>query len=585
MFQLSDEKQKILSETGHMLITGGPGSGKTTMALLKAKSIVESGILQDEQSVLLLSFARSTIARIEQHSKTVINRDIQRRIEITTYHSFTWSILRSHGYLLNAKKIRILLPHEASVILSKYKNKQERENEKRRLFNEEGRLHFDLFAEKCHEILSQSDRLLQIFSAAYPVMILDEFQDTNANEWNLIKTLGNHSTLIALADPEQRIYDFRGADPARIRQFIGCFSPKEFDFGTENNRSSGTDIVRFGNELLVGRNLSKKYTDVSICTYDVLRKNIHLLRIKWFLLTRIKALIQEYQNNWSIAVLVPTNSLMITISDMLGKTQKLANGRIVPSIEHEVSIESAGPALAATFVAHLLEFGSQDKCHFSNVTEVLCEHILGRKGDKVVTKNDSTLATALKSYIDKKNYDKPIRGSVRQKIMKECQVISDEANALILSGDAMQDWVSVRDLLSEKTTPCLAQIHSDSFFVKLFHKGTLLNSSLGQIWRQHGNYTGATTAVRNALTQEHFASSLKVWRGVNVMTIHKSKGKEFDEVLVFEGAFQGQRFIYSNADLDKTRINLRVAATRAKRKTYFITPRNNPCPLLLATEN
>ena len=45
----------------------------------------------------------------------------------------------------------------------------------------------------------------------YPVIILDEFQDTSADEWQLIQLLGTNSELIALADPEQRIYDFRGA--------------------------------------------------------------------------------------------------------------------------------------------------------------------------------------------------------------------------------------------------------------------------------------------------------------------------------------------------------------------------------------
>ena len=584
MFQISNDKQRVLDETGHMLIMGGPGSGKTTIALLKAKSIVESGILQNEQTVLFLSFARSTIARVEQHSQAVIEKNVRKRIEITTYHSFIWSILRSHGYLLNTKKIGILLPHEASVVLSKCKNAQERECEKQRLFDEEGRIHFDLFARKCYEVLSQSNRLLQIISSAYPFIILDEFQDTNTDEWNLIKVLGKNSTLIALADPEQRIYDFRGADPARIKQYIDFLSPKEFDFGMENNRSNGTDIVEFGNDLLVGRNLGKQYDDVIIYKYDVRKRNAHLLDIKWFLLKRIKALSQELTDNWSIAILVPTNTLMITISDMLGKSQKLSSGKIAPPVEHEVAIEAAGPALAATFIAHLLEFGSQEKSCFSNVVVKLGEHILGRKGDKPPSQGDNALAAALRNYIDAQNYDKPIRGSARQRVINECRKISDAANALIFTGEVAQDWISVRNLLSETSLPNIKQVYLDSFFVKLLHKGTLLNSSLGQLWRQNGNYSGAVDAVKEALTQEHFASSAKVWRGVNIMTIHKSKGKEFDEVLVFEGAFQGQRFVYSDTDLDKARINLRVAATRAKQKAYFVTPSTDPCSLLISTD-
>jgi len=94
-----------------------------------------------------------------------------------------------------------------------------------------------------------------------------------------------------------------------------------------------------------------------------------------------------------------------------------------------------------------------------------------------------------------------------------------------------QDWISVRNLFSEVSAPSLMQIYKDSFFIKLLHKGTLLNSSLGQLWRRNGHYSGAADAVKEALTREHFASSATVWRGVNVMTIHKSKGKEFNEVI------------------------------------------------------
>ena len=67
--------------------------------------------------------------------------------------------------------------------------------------------------------------------------------------------------------------------------------------------------------------------------------------------------------------------------------------------------------------------------------------------------------------------------------------------------------------------------------------------------------------------------------GVNVMTIHKAKGKEFDEVIVYEGLYQNR--IVSRPDrIDQARLNLRVAVTRAKEKTIIMTPESDPCPLL-----
>ncbi len=63
------QRQSILDEKGAILVTGGPGSGKTTIALAKAKLVVEQG-LSTGQSVLFLSFSRAAVARVVEASKT-----------------------------------------------------------------------------------------------------------------------------------------------------------------------------------------------------------------------------------------------------------------------------------------------------------------------------------------------------------------------------------------------------------------------------------------------------------------------------------------------------------------------------------
>lgn len=65
------------------------------------------------------------------------------------------------------------------------------------------------------------------------------------------------------------------------------------------------------------------------------------------------------------------------------------------------------------------------------------------------------------------------------------------------------------------------------------------------------------------------------------MNIHKSKGKEFDEVIIYEGSFQ--RIVWAGAN-DKQKaqalLALRVAVTRAMKKTLILTPEKEPCPFL-----
>jgi DNA helicase-2/ATP-dependent DNA helicase PcrA len=47
--------------------------------------------------------------------------------------------------------------------------------------------------------------LARVYGRAYPFIIVDEFQDTNAVEWAMIARLGEQSRLMALGDPKQRI--------------------------------------------------------------------------------------------------------------------------------------------------------------------------------------------------------------------------------------------------------------------------------------------------------------------------------------------------------------------------------------------
>src|SRR5262245_33340675 len=101
MIGLTDVQKGIMQAGGHLLVTGGPGSGKTTIAILKAAEI-SGNVLRPSQSVLFLSFARATVARILEaiEEENAILPDVKRRIEVDTYHAFFWRILKAHGYLV-----------------------------------------------------------------------------------------------------------------------------------------------------------------------------------------------------------------------------------------------------------------------------------------------------------------------------------------------------------------------------------------------------------------------------------------------------------------------------------------------------
>lgn len=151
MLQICAQRQSVLDATGPVLVTGGPGCGKTTIALAKAQRVIEAGMTLG-QTVLFLSFSRAAVARVVEASKAQLPKVLQEQLSIQTFHSFFWEILKAYGYLLGApRQLRLLLPHDEAAMRHQFESDGGVwEPERERLFHEEGLVAFDLFSTKAH---------------------------------------------------------------------------------------------------------------------------------------------------------------------------------------------------------------------------------------------------------------------------------------------------------------------------------------------------------------------------------------------------------------------------------------------------
>lgn len=61
--ELTEKQRTVMKATGPLLVMGGPGSGKTTISILKAAQVAEHD-LRPGQKILFLSFARATVSRV-----------------------------------------------------------------------------------------------------------------------------------------------------------------------------------------------------------------------------------------------------------------------------------------------------------------------------------------------------------------------------------------------------------------------------------------------------------------------------------------------------------------------------------------
>ena len=111
--QLSGTAQEALDHDCPVLVLGGPGSGKTTLSLLKAQAILPD--LQAGQEILFLSFSRAAVRQVEIRCRDILHSEERRQIAVRTYHAFAMDILRVHGRLLTGRTPRVVYPAEENL--------------------------------------------------------------------------------------------------------------------------------------------------------------------------------------------------------------------------------------------------------------------------------------------------------------------------------------------------------------------------------------------------------------------------------------------------------------------------------------
>lgn len=599
--ELTDEQKAILAASGPLLITGGPGAGKTTIAILKAGRIAVE-LLRPGQLVLFLSFARATVGRVIEaiDEEKELTADQKKRIEVDTYHARFWKIIKTHGYLIGLpRRLTLLTPPNESIALAAIRSGFPRNNklsdderkkkaaaedaERMRLAQEEGRVCFDLFAPFVYELLRRSDKLRKLVATRYPFIILDEFQDTNQEQWDVVRTMGLNSTLITLADPEQRIFDFIGADPERLNHFRQAFKPKEISLGAANHRSKGTDIATFGNDVLTGK-FGKSYQGVQVI-YGPAPDPQALAGLVGQVLQARKRLIAAKKRGWSIAVLVPTKAMTRHVSEVFQSPPSA-----MPPIPHTAAVDMDAAVLAAEVISFLLQ--PKGAGHFEEFVKLVCGFYRGRGGDTPAV-TSLKMAESIRSACDKylvalAAEKQPHKSSVMIKLRQ----VYDEVAALPLTGDPDEDWRKVRGVLEHGACSRLQEIGSEARNIRLLDRGTMLRQALALDWRTYGCYRNALDITETAFVREHFASAHKPESGVVVMNMHKAKGKQFDEVIIFERGprvSKGRilvnldRIVWNNeaaGDLGQARQAFRVSITRARMRTTILTPKIDPCVLL-----
>jgi ATP-dependent DNA helicase UvrD/PcrA len=574
-----DPRELILNAEGHILVLGGAGSGKTTVALRKAvRHIVESG-LSHGQSVLFLSFSRAAVARISEASKTEVLLDKRGQLHVQTFHSFCWSLLKAHGYLLGApRKIKILLPQDERALSNGAEPNTPEwtawETERERLFREEGKLVFDLFAPKAADLLERSSLIRNLVARQYPLVIVDEAQDTGPEAWRCIELLSPLVQIVCLADLDQQIFDhLPGVGPERIDRIEEVLKPLRVDLGGENNRSVGTEIALFANDLLGARVRGTQYSGVGILHYNP--KNLDWPTLLRTALGISRSTIEKStgKKSESCAILAPSGFSVARITTALSSGSN--------PIPHKVLFDEAEVLLASRLAAFLLE--PKTAASFDSDVALgleLLANVRRARGSAAAVQD----AAKYMKWAEQVCNGKP----PKCKLVADMQSLIRSAGHLELCGDPAKDWLLIKQVLREVNDPSIRIIAAHLDLLVAFKRGKRISANLAAMWSEFRCYPKAREALESALAEDQILAGMEDLSGIHVMTIHKSKGKQFDGVIILrEGRRMGASGLTSSfvwrgdqAPYVRSRKILRVAVTRAKKHVLFLNPVYPKCPIL-----
>ena len=577
VMEVCELRQQILDCEGHALVMGGPGSGKTTIALKKAVVRIGAGMTPG-QSVLFLSFSRAAVARVGEATRQQVPKAQRGMLSMQTFHSFFWTLLSAHAYLLGAPKtLRIFLPADEQVeygtIKKKERNIQNPEwvkwlAERERLFREDGKIAFELFAHNAADLLHRSGHVRRLVAQRHPLIIVDEAQDTDVHAWRCIELLAPLAQIICLADLEQQIFDhLPGIGPERIVAIKAALNPLEIDLGSQNHRSGGTEIATFGQDILLGKVRGSPYAGVSSFSYDPKRAQSSILRMAIGMLQRaIKKATGKYGK--SIAILTHSGSSAAKISAALNAEPK--------PVRHKLSFDEAEAMLTARFAAYLLE----PKLEVNRLADLATALEL-----LAAAKRAAGLAAAKQwaRWASKVSDGKVPTARFVQSVL----FVMDELRGQGFSGDPAKDWSGIKRALRNVGDEDLTAVAKNLDYLVAFNRGKRISGGLGAAWVRDGQYTGAREILDIALAQDQILGGVDDPPGVQVMTVHKSKGKQFDGVVVVrEGRHDGKQMVSSfvwwgdEAPYHRSRKILRVAITRAKVHTLMLGPIYPVCPIV-----
>ncbi len=593
---LNESQEKaVLQLDGPLLIVAGAGSGKTRVLTTRIAHIVKQHKAFPNQ-ILAVTFTNKAAKEMQERVSKFLRKEATGLPWLGTFHSISAKILRKHAEAANLKsnfsiidqddQVRLIKnicksenidtkkisPKYILAVIDKWKNKGFYPNEvvlKRKDILEKSFLGiYKIYQQKLIDlnaadfsdlilhtvkIFERHNDISKMYSKKFKYILVDEYQDTNYIQSEWLKHLAEYNkNICCVGDDDQSIYSWRGAEIKNFLQFEKVYENTKV-IRLEKNYRSTQNILNVASNIIennqnrVGKKLFTDKEDGELVSLNCFR-NVKDEA------TEIGSNIEDFKKKYSL------NEVAILVRAIF-QTREFEERFLKIGIPYRIigGIKFYERAEVKDCVAYLRTvYQQQDDLSFERILNVPKRSI----GD--------TTVKAINNFakLNKCSLENAAKKLIEQNKIKPKTKLG--LNSLL---NLLSKWRS--DLIGNMNHNKLLQtiLDESGYSEMLKNKKDLENENRLENIKELLNAMKEFDNLESFLEHVALATSLdQDWQSekVNLMTIHASKGLEFDVVFLpgwEEGLFPHQKSIEEKGEsgLEEERRLAYVAITRAKK--------------------
>lgn len=568
------QHEAVISESDVILCLAGAGTGKTRVLTHRIAHLHHEHRV-GTSNMLALTFTRLAGKEMKERIMDLVGEAEGKKLFCNTFHAFCVQVLKEYGHRIGldpafmiydqsdrdsiVKRIIAEYHYDTSLnkVLKEAQHPSETDNVEQDVLKElnyrlkqNNAVDFDGLLDKTEQLLAEFEDVRLYYKDLYKYVFVDEFQDTSDVQLRIVQLI-DPDNLFVVGDDFQAIYGWRGAEVKNIVEFPSHFSGCKTIKLTRNYRST-FPIVDASNSLI-------KYNPNQ--TDKELNSDVPGALVKF----------EEYDSeDFEAAAIIKKikDSEIDSLSDIaiLGRTNRQIGNMASHLKENDIPcvvLSNSNDPLKNSVVQSVIGFielavNEKDSWKIKRLVNFPENRLRPMQLEEIELNsvmNDQTYLEALEDFKEKE----PKLQSFFETLSKLRSQISD-----LDAHTAFRATVHILGLI-----PAYQRMGLDNRVQALAIARDTIERWC-QIQRNLGESDRPDAFLRYLVTKDIQEKMMEDIDAVKLMTIHGSKGLEFEEVFVI-GANE-EVFPNLRGDIEEERRLMYVAVTRAKERLHISRP-------------